>query len=113
MYGLIFLFKWQSGRQEASKSTDDGGGRVFFASQVISNACATQVPGIVIRAPWTTTSLTVLHVGCPNMCTLPPPQAILAVLLNRPDLEIGPELRSLKEFTSDFPPDMRGAPSLQ
>jgi ubiquitin carboxyl-terminal hydrolase L5 len=47
VYGLIFLFKWQSGRHEASKPTDDGGGKVFFASQVISNACATQVAGLL------------------------------------------------------------------
>lgn len=46
VYGLIFLFKWQSGRHEASKPVDDGGGKVFFASQVISNACATQVTGL-------------------------------------------------------------------
>jgi len=31
------------------------------------------------------------------------------VLLNRPDIQIGAELMSLKEFTRDFPPEMKGA----
>lgn len=43
VYGLIFLFKWRAGQHEADKPVDDGGGKVFFASQVITNACATQV----------------------------------------------------------------------
>lgn len=37
------------------------------------------------------------------------PQAILSVLLNRPEIELGDELQRFKDFTADFPPDMRGA----
>ncbi len=40
-------------------------------------------------------------------------QAILSVLLNRPEIQIGPDLTSLKEFTADFSPEMRGAPCCQ
>jgi hypothetical protein len=32
-------------------------------------------------------------------------QALLSVLLNMPDIEIGPELEEFKEFTGSFPAD--------
>ncbi|KAJ1675067.1 hypothetical protein EV182_002004 [Spiromyces aspiralis] len=84
IYGLIFLFKWEKGDASSGngsgvlESQDDAGGehRVFFAHQVIQNACATQ--------------------------------AILSILLNRPEIELSDELRQFKEFTLDLPPDMRG-----
>ena len=76
MYGLIFLYKWQ--KEEDARPVDphyEASG-VFFASQVISNACATQ--------------------------------AIVSVLMNRPELELGPELSQLREFTAGMDADMKG-----
>ncbi|KAG2199032.1 hypothetical protein INT46_010272 [Mucor plumbeus] len=75
VYGLVFLFKWQNNKGYAPPA-DENADHVFFANQVINNACATQ--------------------------------AILSILLNRDDLELGEELKNFKEFTADFPPDMKG-----
>ncbi|CEF69341.1 Ubiquitin carboxyl-terminal hydrolase isozyme L5 [Strongyloides ratti] len=41
VYGLIFLFKWRPGAVTSGKVTNDTNG-LFFAQQVITNACATQ-----------------------------------------------------------------------
>ncbi|KAG3069844.1 Ubiquitin carboxyl-terminal hydrolase 2 [Phytophthora idaei] len=78
VYGLVFLFKYESNHGEDAElpvfaSEGDG---LFFAKQVISNACATQ--------------------------------AILSILLNAQDVELGETLSEFKAFTSDFPSDLKG-----
>jgi type II restriction/modification system DNA methylase subunit YeeA len=35
-------------------------------------------------------------------------QAILSIVLNRPDIEIGHDLTEFKEFTAAFPSELRG-----
>ncbi|KAJ2812493.1 hypothetical protein GGI24_006665, partial [Coemansia furcata] len=48
VYGLIFLFKWQGATQSGSNENRGNSGvvvdnsDVFFAQQIIQNACATQ-----------------------------------------------------------------------
>lgn len=75
VHGLIFLFKW---RQESREGVSIGQNNpdIFFAQQVIPNACATQ--------------------------------AILSVLMNSGEVDIGPHLKEFKEFTAGLDSQMRG-----
>jgi ubiquitin carboxyl-terminal hydrolase L5 len=77
IYGLIFLFKWQGAQSSMPHpdSQNDANDHVFFAKQIINNACATQ--------------------------------AILSILMNNSDIELGDDLSNFKSFTADFPPDVR------
>lgn len=79
VYGVIFLFKYPigQGKQEAAQDGNydfQAVENIFFANQVIQNACATQ--------------------------------AILSVLLNRADLDVGEKLREFRDFTQAFPAEV-------
>jgi len=79
IFGLVFLFKWQQQPGAGKKPTVDAADHgLFFAQQVIQNACATQA---------------ILS------CLLNVPGE---------KLDLGPHLKEFKEFTAALDPQMRG-----
>ncbi|KAG9510983.1 Ubiquitin carboxyl-terminal hydrolase isozyme L5, partial [Fragariocoptes setiger] len=90
IYGLIFLFKWQrADDSQANIVRDSRLERMFFAQQVINNACATQAIISVLL----------------NAKTKPPGAADTDDL---EAIELGETLTSFKEFSRDFDPNMKG-----
>lgn len=78
-HGLIFLFKWQQMDSSNDNLVNDSRlDEIFFARQVIPNACATQAIVSVLLN-----------------CT-------------HGDLQLGPTLSDFKEFAQAFDPQMRG-----
>lgn len=79
IHGLIFLFKWLPGDETSGTLVQDSRlDNIFFAKQVINNACATQAILSVL--------LNVHH----------------------QDIELGDTLSSFKEFVSSFDSSMKG-----
>ena len=83
IHGLIFLFQWQPGTATATTTQK-----------------ATALP-----EHETPEDLFFAHQVTTNACAT---QAILSVVLNATDLELGPTLSEFKEFTSSFPPSLKG-----
>ena len=117
VHGLVFLFKWQSSNaisqtnsQNNSQTNGNGDGDassskalplvggeapedLFFARQVTTNACATQaILSILLNAQ--------INNGYTN-----DGNDALSLSLS---LSLGETLTNLKEFTSSFPPDLKG-----
>lgn len=80
MHGLIFLFKWTKDTADPSGSIvqDSRLDKIFFAKQVIENACATQAIFSVL-------------LNC-----------------RHPDVKIGSTLTELKDFCQGFDANMKG-----
>mmetsp|Transcript_2264 Transcript_2264/g.7545 ORF Transcript_2264/g.7545 Transcript_2264/m.7545 type:complete len:350 (-) Transcript_2264:316-1365(-) len=79
VFGCIFLFKWvdREDTRETVDAPEEQG--IFFAKQVIQNACATQAIISVLM-------------NCQS-----------------PHLSLGPSLSEFREFTGAFPADLKGA----
>ena len=73
VYGLVFLFKWRPGDEPIGTPADEEAG-IFFAQQVIPNACATQ--------------------ALVNML----------LNVDEPEVKLGSMLNDYKEFAKDFDP---------
>jgi len=79
VYGLIFLFKWTADEEVVGTIVQDSRlESIFFAKQVINNACATQA---ILSALMNITD---------------------------PAVKLGPTLQELKEFCSSFDAGMKG-----
>jgi len=79
VHGLIFLFKWQPGEEPAGSIVQDSRlDNIFFAKQVINNACATQAIVSVL-------------LNCTHQ-----------------DVLLGDTLTEFKEFSSSFDAAMKG-----
>ncbi|KHJ88256.1 ubiquitin carboxyl-terminal hydrolase, family 1 [Oesophagostomum dentatum] len=76
IYGLIFLFKWRPGEDPIGEPVDTS--NVFFAQQVITNACATQA---IIN---------------------------LLMNVSDPKVKIGPVLEEYRDFAKHIDPASRG-----
>lgn len=79
IHGLIFLFKWvQDDEPSGSIVQDNRLEKIFFAKQVINNACATQaILSILLNS-------------------------------RHPDLTLGPTLTEFKDFCMSFDANMKG-----
>lgn len=77
IFGMVFLFKWQS-KADARPTVDSMDNGLFFAQQVIQNACATQaILSVLLNVP-------------------------------TEKLDLGPHLKEFKEFTAALDPQMKG-----
>uniref|UniRef100_A0A7R9UD96 Ubiquitin carboxyl-terminal hydrolase n=1 Tax=Pinguiococcus pyrenoidosus TaxID=172671 RepID=A0A7R9UD96_9STRA len=79
VYGLVFLFKWQQEEDTREVVPPESEPSLFFAKQVIGNACATQALINVL------------------------------LNIEEPDFRLGEELTNFRTFTADFTPELRGA----
>jgi len=99
LYGVIFLFKYIGSSSTPSSAPQDGtydtqaveNEGLFFAAQTIPNACGTQaILSVILNSDHADTGS---HAPEDK---------------NAAAIDIGPELRDFKDFTTGFPPDIRG-----
>jgi hypothetical protein len=117
VYGLIFLFKWTQEMAQAHSTsvTCVEHPNLYFAKQVINNACGTQessrnprpngalhCPGQVPQLPCPSCHSWRMKVMCSRA------QALLNIMMNAEGISLGTELEDFRAFTADFPADLKG-----
>lgn len=106
---MIFLFKWRPDEKDTRPVIRDPTPSLFFASQVCVEFLYVflhKFRFLLIRLwfIWCN-KLIIMFQVINNACAT---QAILSILMNCQNVEIGPELSMLKEFTKNFPPELKG-----
>ena len=89
VYGFVFLFRYELGDRRARKKARD---------LVSEDVCYVMEPSIV-------NSMFFAHQIIVNSCAT---HALLSVLLNCPDIQLGPTLTELKSFSTGLDPESKG-----
>ena len=104
IYGLIVLYKWRPPEKDERPVIKDAIPNLFFANQVRS----IELPSYFCHL-YSSASFKIKHVLhlqiINNACAT---QAILSVLLNSPGITLSDELKRLKDFAKDLPPELKG-----
>lgn len=112
VYGFIFLFKWNEERRSRSrhhslhnsgKNTDNSGS--VLSESVYPNSDPNNCDPLFVDDEASVNSMFFAHQIVPNSCAT---HAILSVLLNCDQLELGPVLTRLKEHTRNMSPENKG-----
>eukprot|EP01019_Chilodonella_uncinata_P003659 GABU01004540.1.p2 GENE.GABU01004540.1~~GABU01004540.1.p2 ORF type:complete len:147 (+),score=28.54 GABU01004540.1:300-740(+) len=100
IYGFIFLFRFTK-QTEPRACLTHYDKDLFYAKQVITNACGTQaLLSVVLNVP--ELQLGQELAGFKDFCQHIGAQALLSVVLNVPELQLGQELAGFKDFVSTY-----------
>ena len=104
IYGLIVLYKWRPPEKDERPVIKDAIPNLFFANQVRSIELPSYFCHLYSSASFKIKPALHLQI-INNACAT---QAILSVLLNSPGITLSDELKRLKEFAKDLPPELKG-----
>ncbi|RWS03188.1 ubiquitin carboxyl-terminal hydrolase calypso-like protein [Dinothrombium tinctorium] len=101
VFGFIFLFKWIEERRSRSRYNTS----ISSTPSASSNSSSTESNAVYVEDKEIVNKLFYAYQIVPNSCAT---HALLSVLLNCPNIDLGPALMRLKQCTENMSPENKG-----